>query len=140
MSVLIELWSTSYVYEILTKNFPQLWAKIDESETVCGILGLKQGWNPRSLKWKHGDLCIESVTTIQPSHPLSSPSPPAPNPSQHQGLFQWASSSHEVARVLGFQGGSCIAIICVVIFLDELTASLDFHFLSMSINLFYTMF
>ena len=25
---------------------------------------------------------------IQPSHPLSSPSPPAPNPSQHQGLFQ----------------------------------------------------
>ena len=26
---------------------------------------------------------------IQPSHPLSSPSPPAPNPSQHQGLFQW---------------------------------------------------
>ena len=31
---------------------------------------------------------------IQPSHPLSSPSPPAPNPSQHQGLFQWVSSSH----------------------------------------------
>ena len=36
---------------------------------------------------------------IQPSHPLSSPSPPAPNPSQHQGLFQWVSSSHEVAKV-----------------------------------------
>ena len=59
MSVLIELWSTSYVYEILTKNFPQLWAKIDEFETVCGILGLKQGWNLRSLKWKHGDLRIK---------------------------------------------------------------------------------
>ena len=29
---------------------------------------------------------------IQPSHPLSSPSPPAPNPSQHQGLFQWVNS------------------------------------------------
>ena len=41
--------------------------------------------------------------TIQPSHPLSSPSPPAPNPSQHQGLFQWANSSHEVAKVLEFQ-------------------------------------
>ena len=40
---------------------------------------------------------------IQPSHPLSSPSPPAPNPSQHQGLFQWVSSSHEVAKVLEFQ-------------------------------------
>ena len=40
---------------------------------------------------------------IQPSHPLSSPSPPAPNPSQHQGLFQWVDSSHEVAKVLEFQ-------------------------------------
>ena len=40
---------------------------------------------------------------IQPSHPLSSPSPPAPNPSQHQSLFQWVNSSHEVAKVLVFQ-------------------------------------
>ena len=36
---------------------------------------------------------------IQPSHPLSSPSPPALNLSQHQGLFQWVSSSHQVASV-----------------------------------------
>ena len=34
---------------------------------------------------------------IQPSHPLSSPSPPALNLSQHQGLFKWISSSHQVA-------------------------------------------
>ena len=40
---------------------------------------------------------------IQPSHPLSSPSTPAPNPYQHQGLFQWVNSSHEVAIVLEFQ-------------------------------------
>ena len=40
--------------------------------------------------------------TIQPSHPLSSPSPPAPNPSQHQSLFQWVNSSHEVAKVLEY--------------------------------------
>jgi len=40
---------------------------------------------------------------IQPSHPLSSPSPPAPNPSQHRGLFQWVNSSHEVAKILEFQ-------------------------------------
>ena len=39
---------------------------------------------------------------IQPSHPLLSPFPPAPNPSQHKGLFQWVSSSHEVAKVLEF--------------------------------------
>ena len=36
---------------------------------------------------------------IQPSHPLLSPSPLAPNPSQHQSLFQWVNSSHEVAKV-----------------------------------------
>ena len=40
---------------------------------------------------------------IQSSHPLSSPSPPAPNPSQHQDLFQWVNSSHEVAKALEFQ-------------------------------------
>ena len=40
---------------------------------------------------------------IQPSHPLSSPSPPAPKPSQHQSLFQWVNSLHEVAKVLEFQ-------------------------------------
>ena len=39
---------------------------------------------------------------IQPSHPLSSPSPPAPNPSQHQSLFQWVNTLHEVAKVLEF--------------------------------------
>ena len=37
---------------------------------------------------------------IQPSHPLSSPSPPASNLSQHQGLFQGVSSSRQVAKVL----------------------------------------
>ena len=40
---------------------------------------------------------------IQPSHPLSSPSLPAFNLSQHQGLFKWVSSSHQVAKILEFQ-------------------------------------
>ena len=40
---------------------------------------------------------------IQPSHSLSSPFPPALNLSQHQGLFKWVSSSHQVAKVLEFQ-------------------------------------
>ena len=40
---------------------------------------------------------------IQPSHPLSSPSRPAFNLSQHQGLFKWVSSSHQVTKVLEFQ-------------------------------------
>ena len=40
---------------------------------------------------------------IQPSHPLSSPSPPALSLSQHQGFFKWVSSLHQVAKVLEFQ-------------------------------------
>ena len=40
---------------------------------------------------------------ILPSHPLSTPSPPAFNHSQHQGLFQWVSSSHQVVKVLQVQ-------------------------------------
>ena len=41
--------------------------------------------------------------TIQPSHPLSSPSPPALNLAQHRGLFRWVNASHQVAKVLEFQ-------------------------------------
>ena len=48
-------------------------------------------------------ISIQSVDGIQPSHPLSSPSPPTFSLSQHQGLFQWVSSSHQVAKVLEFQ-------------------------------------
>ena len=40
---------------------------------------------------------------IQPRHPLSSPSPPTFNLSQHQGVFQWVSSSYQVAKILEFQ-------------------------------------
>ena len=40
---------------------------------------------------------------IQPSQPRSSPSPPAPNPSQHQSLFQLVNFSNEVVKVLDFQ-------------------------------------
>jgi len=56
-------------------------------------------------------LTAESIEThvhwvgdaIQPSHPLSSPSPPALNLSQHQGLFKWVRSLHQLAKVLEFQ-------------------------------------
>ena len=48
--------------------------------------------------------CVHWVSdAIQPSHPLSCHSFPALNLSQHQGLFQWVSSSHQVAKVLEFQ-------------------------------------
>ena len=45
--------------------------------------------------------CVSDA--IQPSHPLSSPSPPALNLSQHQGLFKGVSSSHQVAKIWEFQ-------------------------------------
>ena len=45
--------------------------------------------------------CVDDA--IQPSHPLSSPSPPALNLSQHQGLFKQVSSPHQVAKLLEFQ-------------------------------------
>ena len=48
--------------------------------------------------------CIHWVTdAVQPSHPLSSPSPPAFNLFQNQSLSKWVSSSHQVAKVLEFQ-------------------------------------
>ena len=58
---------------------------------------------PTPIPGVHSDSHPSINEAIQPSHPLSSPSPPAPNPSQHQSLFQWVNSSHEVAKVLEFQ-------------------------------------
>ena len=46
---------------------------------------------------------IEASDAIQPSRPLSPPSPPAFNLSQHQGLFQWVVSSHQVTEILQLQ-------------------------------------
>ena len=52
---------------------------------------------------QHDQTHVHRVSdAIQPSHPLSSPSPPAFTLSQHQGLFKWVSSSHHVAKVLEF--------------------------------------
>ena len=51
----------------------------------------------------HPNPCPLVGDAIQPSHPPLSPSLPALNLSQHQGLFQWVSSSHQVAKILEFQ-------------------------------------
>ena len=45
---------------------------------------------------------------IQPSHPLSSPSPPALNLSQHQGIFKWVSSLHQVAKSIGVSASTSV--------------------------------
>ena len=51
-----------------------------------------------SNSWALSQWCHPTI-----SHPLSPPSPPALNLSQHQGLFQWISSSHQVAKILELQ-------------------------------------
>ena len=58
-----------------------------------------------SITNSRSSLKLMSIESVMPSNHLilSSPSPPAPNPSQHQGLFQWVNFSHEVAEVLEFQ-------------------------------------
>ena len=58
------------------------------------------------------------IHAIQPSCPLSSPSPPAFYLSKHQGLFQWVGSSHQVAKVLKLQlqWGCLILYICIFSF------------------------
>ena len=70
----------------------------------CGAVVFSPGFpvHPQLLKLAQTHV-YRVGNAIQPSHPLSSPSPPTFNLSQHQGLFQWVSSSHQVAKVLEFQ-------------------------------------
>ena len=67
--------------------------------TDCSMLGFTVHHQLPELTQTH----VHQVSdAIEPSHPLSSPSPPVFNLSQDQGLFQWISSLHEVARVWSF--------------------------------------
>ena len=66
--------------------------------TACqASLSITNSWSPPKPTFHQVD------DAIQPFHSLSSPSPPALNLSQHQGLFQWVSSSNRVAKGLQFQ-------------------------------------
>ena len=76
---------------------------------LCPTLCNPMDWSTPGLLIHHQLLEFTQIhvrwisDAIQPSHSLSSPSPPALNLSQHQGLFQWVSSSNHVAKVLEFQ-------------------------------------
>ena len=87
--------SVSQSVSSVAQSCPTLWDPMDWSTP-----GLPVHHQPSELTQTHVHWVGDA---IQPSHPLSSPSPPAPNPSQHQGLFQWVNSLHEVAKVLEFQ-------------------------------------
>ena len=94
------LWQgLSYSHSIsvssLTQSCPTLCNPMD-----CSVPGFPVHEQLLELAQTH----VHRVSdAIQPSHPLPSPSPSAFNLSQHQGLSQWVSSSHQVARGLELQ-------------------------------------
>ena len=92
LNALIQIWSqfssVAQSYQILC------------DPTDCSTPGLPVHHQPPKFTQTHVHWVGDA---IQPSHSLSSPSPPAFNLSQHEGLFQWVSSLHQVAKVLEFQ-------------------------------------
>ena len=82
---------SSVQFSSVAQSCPALFKPMDCSMPGFPVLELTQ-----THVYQVGD-------AIQPSHPLSSPSPSAFNLSQNQGLFKWISSSHQVVRVLEFR-------------------------------------
>ena len=87
----------TYIYQFssVTQLCLTLWDPMD-----CSMPGLPVHHQYLEFTQTHAHWVGDA---IQQSHPLSSPSPPAFNLSQHQGLFKWISSSYQVAKVLQFQ-------------------------------------
>ena len=101
-----EFLKSGYVYACITDSLSDQFSSVAQSclnlcdPMNCSTPGFPVHPQLPELTQTHVHQVGDS---IQPSHPLSSPSPPAPNPSQHQGLFQWVISSLKVAKVLEFQ-------------------------------------
>ena len=79
----------------VAQSCPTLWNPMDYSTRGFPVLHSLPEFAQTHVHW------ISDV--IQPYHPLSPPSPPALSLSQHQGIFQWVSSLHQVAKVLALQ-------------------------------------
>ena len=95
IDIWVFLWSLWFQFSSVTQSCPTLCNPMS-----CSTPGLPVHHQLPEFTETH----VHRVSdAIQPSHPLSSPSPLAPNPSQHQSLFQWVNSLHEVAKVLEFQ-------------------------------------
>ena len=91
----IEKTISSVQFSSVSQLCQTLWDPVDHSTPGLPVHHQLLEFTQTQVHWV-GD-------AIQPSHPLSFPSPPAFNLSQHQGLFKWVSSLHEVAKVLEFQ-------------------------------------
>ena len=103
----------------LRMRWPQYWSfsfSIIPSKVIPGLISFRMDWLDllavqRTLKSLLHHQLLELAQThvhrgsdaIQPSHPLSSTSPPSFSLSQHQSLFQWVSSLNQVAKVLELQ-------------------------------------
>ena len=92
---LIILWCVSVQFSSVTQSCPTLCNPMNRSTPGLPVHHHLPEFIQTHVRWVRD--------AIQPSHPGSSPSSPAPNPSQHQSLFQWVNSSHEVAKLLEFQ-------------------------------------
>ena len=84
-----------FICSSVAQTCPILWDPMDYSMPGFPFLHYLPEFAQTHVRWV-GD-------AIQLSHPLSTPSPFALNLSQHQGLFQWVNSSHQVAKVLELQ-------------------------------------
>ena len=82
-------------FSSVTQSCPTLWDPMDCSTTGLPVHHQCPEFTQTYVHWVSD--------AIQLSHPLSSPSPPTFNLSQHQSLFQWVSSSQQVAKVLALQ-------------------------------------
>ena len=93
------LWCSAFFicfsFSSVAQSCPTLYNPMNRSTPGLSVLHQLPESTQTHVHWV-GDV-------IQPSHPLSSPSPPALSLSQYQGLFKWVSSSHQVAKVLDFQ-------------------------------------
>ena len=107
-----ETWWTYWLNETTINQEPRLpwyWVQFSSVTQSCPTLCDPMNCSMPGLPVYHQlpgftQIHVHRVSdAIQSSHPLLSPFPPAPNPSQLQSLFQWVNSSHEVAKVLEFQ-------------------------------------
>ena len=93
--ILIQHWTLSQSVSSVAQSCPTLCDPMNCSMPGLSVHHQLLGFTQTHVHW----VC----DAIQPSHPLLSASPPAFNLSQHQGLFKWVSSSHQVAKILEFQ-------------------------------------
>ena len=88
-------WLIPYQFSSVAKSCPTLYNPMDRSTPGLPVYHQLLEFTQTHLHW--------ISDAIQPSHPLSLPFPPTFNLSQHQGLFQWVSFLHQIAKVLEFQ-------------------------------------